>query len=296
MTYQYGKYLGEIDECVGDDGLFNGDYVKQVKSASNRLFDDMCAMSGVLSSYNLTTSCLNKSKITKPQLIEWLYSNVFLLDRCSIPLMTVACDQREELDELKNEKIIDQKKIIEMQDKLIEKKDVELSSVQKTLETELKSYSSVVEKSCTAALAPQKIANVVRTVSEGDERKKNLVVFGIAEEQTEELNSKVNGLLEQLHEKPQIIACSRVGNLSKSGTTRPIKFTLRSSDIAYQILRKAKLLKDIEGFQSVYISPDRTVEEQKDRRELVVQLKKKRQTDQSTRYIIKKGQIVSVAK
>ena len=59
-----------------------------------------------------------------------------------------------------------------MQDKLIEKKDVELSSVQKTVETELKSYSSVLEKSCTAALAPQKIANVVRTVSEGDERKK----------------------------------------------------------------------------------------------------------------------------
>ncbi len=90
--------------------------------------------------------------------------------------------------------------------------------------------------------------------------------------QTEELDSKVNGLLEQLHEKPQIMFCSKIG-LKKSGKTRPIRFTVKNPDIAYHILRKAKSLKDISGCQSVYISPDRTVDERKSQRELVLKLK-----------------------
>ena len=48
--------------------------------------------------------------------------------------MTVA----ERADELKKEKISDQKSIIELQQKQIEKKDAELNNVQKTVQTELK--------------------------------------------------------------------------------------------------------------------------------------------------------------
>ena len=240
----------------------------------------------------LSTTCLNNPSITKEQLIEWLYSAVVLLDRCSVPLMSVACIiQSEELEELKNDKINDQKKIIDLQDKLIAKKDDELLAVQKTVQAELKSYSSVLQKDCSVALAPEKIATVVQKVNEEDERKKNLIVFGVSEEQTEELDSKVNGLLEQLHEKPRIISCSRIG-LKKSGKIRPIRFTVKNPDTAYQILRKAKSLKDAAGYQSVFISPDRTVDEQKTQRELVLKLKEKRQNDQSSRYVIKSGKIV----
>ena len=155
----------------------------------------------------------------------------------------------------------------------------------------MKSYSSVLQKDCSVALAPEKIATVVQKVNEEDERKKNLIVFGVSEEQTEELDSKVNGLLEQLHEKPRIISCSRIG-LKKSGKIRPIRFTVKNPDTAYQILRKAKSLKDAAGYQSVVISPDRTVDEQKTQRELVLKLKEKRQNDQSSRYVIKSGKIV----
>ena len=62
---------------------------------------------------------------------------------------------------LKDEKIDEQKKIIELQDRLIDKKEEEL----KSLKTAMKSYSSVLQKGCVDALEPQKIAAaVVQTV------------------------------------------------------------------------------------------------------------------------------------
>ena len=291
--YGYSKYLEDLDDDVGEGEFFNAGHVKQIRSASILLCKDMCKSSSVSNSSNLNTTCLNKPSITKEQLIEWLYSAVFLLDRCSLPLMGFAFDQFEELEELKNEKINDQKKIIDLQGKLIKKKDNELCGVQKTVQDELKSYSSVLQKGCTEALAPDKIATVVQKVNEEVETRNNLIVFGITEEQTEDLDSRVNGLLEQLHEKPKIMSCSRIG-LKKSGKTRPIRFAVRNPDIAYHILRKAKTLKDVAGYQSIYISPDRTVEEQKTQRELVLKLKEKRQNDQSTRYVIRGGKIVSL--
>ena len=46
--------------------------------------------------------------------------------------------------------------IIKLQDKLIEKREEEISSVQSTVKTELKSYSAAVSQSCRAALAQEK--------------------------------------------------------------------------------------------------------------------------------------------
>ena len=73
---------------------------------------------------------------------------------------------------------------------------------------------------------------------------------------------------------------------------RPIKFSVKNTDNVYQILRKAKRLKDIDGYKTVYISPNRTNEERLSRRTLVNELKKKRLEDQSSHYFIRKGEIV----
>ena len=122
-TFNHEKYLGDIEGTeIGEDGVFNGDYVRHVRSATSILLDDMCKMTGDNDSYKLFPATLNKPSIPKAQLVEWLYSAVFLLDRCSLPLMDLAVDQKAELDELKDEKIGDQKKIIQLQSRLIEKK------------------------------------------------------------------------------------------------------------------------------------------------------------------------------
>ena len=72
-------------------------------------------------------------------------------------------------------------KIIQLQSELIDKKNEELGSVKDTVETELKSYSSVLKESCSAALTPQKIASAVKQVNAQEDRNRNVIIFGLAE-------------------------------------------------------------------------------------------------------------------
>ena len=62
----------------------------------------------------------------------------------------------------------------------------------------------------------------------------------------------------------------------------------------YQILRSAKLLKEIEDFKNIYLCPDRTIEERTNRRKLVEQLKQQRLADPNKKYCIRKGEITVV--
>ena len=292
------KYSDSIDTDVGEDGLFNGDYVKQVKNAANTLFGDMCKIASVEESSDLQACNLNKPQITKAQLLEWLETTVFLLDCCSLPLLDFATDQKQELDDLKTEKISDQKKIIELQNQLIEKKNAELQTVQQTVKSELQSYSSVLQKKCSDALEPRKIAAAVKQVEKKEDRSSSVVVFGVPEtevNENEKIESKVLDLLEHLDEKPKILACCRIGQ-QKSGFARPIRFRVQNSATVYQILRKAKKLKDVDGYKAIYLSPDRTPEERNTRRKLVEQLKEKRLSDTEKLYYIRRGEIISLNK
>ena len=119
IMYEFSKYLGEIDDDVGEGELFNAGHAEQIRRASIRLCDDICKSSGVCNSFNLSTNCFDKPFITKQQLSEWLYSAVFLLHRCSVPHMSAAGGQSEELEDLKTEKIKDQKRMIDLHDRLI---------------------------------------------------------------------------------------------------------------------------------------------------------------------------------
>ena len=88
--------------------------------------------------------------------------------------------------------------------------------------------------------------------------------------------------------------CRRIGQQATSAAVRPIRFRVRSSDIVTQILRKAKRLREIEGYKTVYISPNRTPEERASRKKLVSELKEKRSGDPNSRYFIRKGEIVKL--
>ena len=124
-----------------------------MRTASNKLTVDMVKMAnGVHISSQLSPGPLNCREIKKKQLAEWLYSSFYLLDRCSLPLMGLAAKQNGQLEKLKDDKIAEQLKIIELQNKLIENMDEELDVVKNTVFSELKSYSSVLRESCSAAL------------------------------------------------------------------------------------------------------------------------------------------------
>ena len=177
MQINHPAYLIGVERSgIGKDGVFCGDYVNLVRTASNKLTGDMVKMAnGVHISSQISPASLNCREIKKEQLAEWLYTAFYLLDRCSLPLMGLAAKQNGQLEKLKDEKITDQSKIIELQNKLIEKKDEELNVVKDTVSTELKSYSSVLRDSCSAALEPRKIASAVRKVAGGRTAAKTLL-------------------------------------------------------------------------------------------------------------------------
>ena len=74
---------------------------------------------------------------------------------------------------------LEQKTVIDLQKKLIEKKDEELKSVQTTVQKEMKSYSFALKKTWAAALTPKKICTAVKKIAEKDERSRNVVIYGI---------------------------------------------------------------------------------------------------------------------
>ena len=283
--------MKDIDNDVGDDGKITRDYVKQVKNATQTLFEEMCGSCGVSDSQNLRACYLNKTSIHKATLAEWLETTVFLLNSCAIPLLDFAVEDLSEVEQLKSEKIEDQKRIIELQDEIIAEKNDQLDSVKKTVESEIKLYSSVVQKSCSEALTPRKIAAVVKSVGEKEDRSKNVIVFGVPEVDSESVDSKVVDMLERLDQKPKVSACRRIGK-STSATARPICFRVESSSTVTAILQRAKRLREIDGYQSIYLCPDRTLEERKIRKKLVEQLKEKRANHPDKRYFIRGGHVV----
>ena len=122
-----------------------------------------------------------------------------------------------------------------------------------------------------------------------------MIIYGLEESSEETLEDEVGKVLATIDEKPVIRDCCRVG-IRKPNVKRPIKFTLRSSDMVNQILSKAKLLRTEEGFSNVYISPDRTVEERRAFKKLWEELQLKRKTDSDKVHYIKNNKVVSTVR
>ena len=117
--------------------------------------------------------------------------------------------------------------------------------------------------------------------------------FGLEETADEDLNETVDSVLAELGEKVKVDAVSRIGAV-KSGVRRPIKLMLRSSELAQQILMKAKNLRSVERFRSIYLTPDRCQKEREKHRKLVLLLKQRRRDDISKHYVIKNGQVIGL--
>ena len=200
----------------------------------------------------------------------------------------------EQIDKLQRETIEDQKTIIGLQEQIMKKRSDELQEVKSTVQTELKSYSSMVKKNCSTTLTKKTIESAVKSACQQEDRSKNIIIYGIEETSGEVLQNRVEKVLGEIDEKPVVKDCVRVG-VQKSGATRPrpVKFSLRNSDHVAQVLRSAKKLHTIEGYKSVYICPDRTVQERKSYRLLMDQLKEKRTSEPNKTHFIRNNRIVS---
>jgi hypothetical protein len=131
-------------------------------------------------------------------------------------------NMKEMLELLKTEALGDKRNVIKLQGELLECKDRQLkylqtaveNTVQATVQREFKSYSDVVAKNTSASgpvCTEESLKNAVKTAIKEEDRSKNLMVFGLGEEDEENLEEKISDLFTDLGEKPRVTAVSRVG-------------------------------------------------------------------------------------
>ena len=96
--FSANKYLEEIGQSgIGTDNLFCEDNLKEVRNSSGMLFSNMCRVFGVEGAKNLSPSTLNKNSVSKAQMAEFLFTAVYLLDHCCLPMMSSATSQLDTL-------------------------------------------------------------------------------------------------------------------------------------------------------------------------------------------------------
>ena len=189
---------------------------------------------------------------------------------------------QKELSECKSEKLESMKKVVE-------------TSVADSVKKEFKSYSSVVGNSQPAAapvISPEALKTVVKTVVAEEDRSRNLLVFGLPDDKEEQLEERISEGLETVGQKPKI-EVQRLGKKKTSTSARPVKVRLSSSLIVHQILDNARKLRLSAKFRTVFLSPDRSMEEWKVRKELITDMKAKALAEPDKKFYIKEGHIFS---
>ena len=209
-------------------------------------------------------------------------------------------DVKNSNSELKSQVIEAQQAVITTQSALSDCKTQQLnllkdsvkSSVEDSVKAEFKSYSSAVQSSPPKEqmVSPETLKHVVKHVIQEEDRSRNIMLFGLREETDEKLDAKVYEVLETLGHKPKIDAC-RLGFKNDKKAIRPVKVTVSSATIVNQILSKARNLKEVQQLKTVFICPDRSLEQRKVHRLLVTDLKRKKEEEPGKRFFIKGGKI-----
>ena len=216
-----------------------------------------------------------------------------------------------QLDKAREELLQGHRKISALQDEVSSLKDTVISLkddileksvnvVQTVVKNEMQSYSTVLEtaatavnQACTSALAPSKIRSAI--ASAATDRSSNLIVYGLCEDAESSDSEKVKEIFEYLVEAPVISEVVRLGR-SREEQIRPVKVVLRSGESVRGILGKASRLKESGTFRSVYVAPDRTLEERVERRTLVANLKERRKSEPEKVWVIRQGSVVGTEK
>ena len=174
--------------------------VPAVRRATDLLFSDMGKVLKLSDDAVQDVRFGSLMKANKDKLCEWLEVFACLTQHYTDPLLSAACGVADVVQILKSEKIEDQKTIIGLQEKLIEKQDKQLAGIQETVKTGIQSYASVVEKSCSEVLSSKNITAAVKSAVQADDRSRNVIIYGSEDEPTEIVDDKVNEIFSQLGE------------------------------------------------------------------------------------------------
>ena len=154
-------------------------------------------------------------------------------------------------------------------------------------------------------LLDEKVDDKNKEMEERERRKKNLVVFGIPEnnnadpvERKKHDTEKFSSVCNELgvpEVSSEILNSFRLGATNPKNEPRPLKIILKSEEQKRKILSKARNLKTSPNihFQKIDVKPDLTLKERAIRKELVIQLKA-RQSKGETGLVIRNGKIVQI--
>ena len=129
--------------------------------------------------------------------------------------------------------------------------------------------------------------------------KKNLVMAGVTESQSEEgdLQSVVDIIKNNLDIDADIEKVTRIGKTPGDGTPRLLKLFMRTQENRKSILQNAKKLRQSEDDDvkaKVFINPDMTTKQQLEAKNLRLQRNKLREENPQKTYRIKRGVVVEV--
>ena len=199
------------------------------------------------------------------------------------------------VERLKSELIAAQRSVVQLQQQLLDIQAKELntmpSAVEDAVDKGIKQYSHIVSEGIvkSKSLNKEKLKEAVQEAVTEEDRSKNVVIFGLSEEASEDIDGKVTALFEEIEERPSFEA-TRVGRVSEK-TIRPVKVSLRNSDIAHGLLSKAKQLKVTTAYRKVYIAPDRSPEERIKHRKLVAKMREQARDNPDQYFFIYAGSI-----
>ena len=117
VQYRANKYLEGIgDTGIGTDNHFGEVNLREVQRVCGTMVSDICRVYGCDDPEKLLPETFIKTNVVKAQMAEWLYTAIDLMNHCCLPLMSSA---RTTIEQLQEEKIDDQRTIIELQKKLM---------------------------------------------------------------------------------------------------------------------------------------------------------------------------------
>ena len=250
----------------------------------------------ILKSVNMSATCeVNEvilMRLNKNPLAKYVESLVNLMEK-NIELCKSAAGK---MDQLKSEKIADQKILLDIQ-------KGQVDSVKDTVKSEMKSWVDVVKKNTNQRngkqLTENSVKQAVRIVNEEERRSKNLMIYGCDEKENEATPDTVE-TVQDVYKKlgtfsmPKTVDIYRMGK-KEAGKPRPIKIEFTTAGDVDFALAHARNLRT-SNLKNVYLGPDRTKEQRVAHSKLVNEMKQMIQQDPNKHYFIRYNRICSVDK
>ena len=202
----------EYEDCIGSSASCYSDVKKRMNYDTNLV---------------ITAARIVSSKIMKQTMLRWHFHTWQIMEQQSDTLKTF----KDIIELMKTEAMVDKGKVISAQEKLLDCKNELLnnvklaveSSIQSSVQQVIKLYSKAVSKSSESVMTHEALKEVVKCAIEDDDRSKNLIFFGIAEDEGEQLVGSIEPVGSNKAVRSNDLVCRTRFN-DPVGSNEPFRF------------------------------------------------------------------------